>query len=111
MSLQDRIKGTVEKKPWYAGSQDGGISQFMGLDPNREESPEERYEQNQLWILSGLCPGCGHEVKRNPDGRLQCTNCPLVITAEVVEKYGDHWSKNSTMGGKSNVIEKICKEF
>jgi len=91
---QKDILGEPEKlenvKDWkYAGRTHG--PQFFPVWPNQEPSPEENRDGIVAWCEAGLCPGCGHDVKKNPDGRLQCTNCPLCITDEVVEKWGNCW--------------------
>lgn len=86
--LKDKIQGEVKKEDhgpyieWWPNP-----FSRQAVDMPLEMILEER----EKWCKAGRCPGCGKEVKRNPDGRLQCTNCPLCITEEIVEKYGDHW--------------------
>ena len=86
--LKDKIKGEVKKED-HGPHIEFWPNPFShtAVDMPLEMILEEREE----WCKLGLCPKCGEEVRKNPDGRMVCINDGLVITEEVIKKFGDHW--------------------
>lgn len=59
---------------------------FASLE--RDPSPEEIREEIQSDLEKELCPRDGGEFKKQKDGRTSCEKCGLILTDEVMKKFG-----------------------
>jgi hypothetical protein len=81
--LKDKIKGEMLKEATGFQYVKGSICR-LDADP----SPEEQHQEIIDRAEAGQCPRDEGEFKRQKDGRTICENCGLVLTDELMKKFG-----------------------